>query len=87
MLFIKTKSVAITKTEPMITGKSKLLRASTISLPSPFQPNIYSTNTAPASIDANQPDKAVTTGFSEFFKACLVMIWYLFSPFAFAVRM
>ena len=63
------KVVAITMTEPMITGKSKLFNASTISLPKPFQPKIYSTKTAPANMDANQPEMAVTTGFKEFFKA------------------
>jgi hypothetical protein len=57
---------AITITDPIITGKSKLLRALTISFPNPFQPKIYSTNTAPANNDANQPETAVTTGFNEF---------------------
>ena len=66
--------VAITRTEPMITGKSKLFNASTISFPKPFQPKIYSTNTAPANIYANQPEIAVTTGLSEFFKAWVFMI-------------
>ena len=73
-MVITTKVVATTITDPMITGKSKLFNASTISLPKPFHPKIYSTKTAPANMDANQPDMAVTTGFIAFFKACLVMI-------------
>lgn len=52
---------AIIKTEPIITGKSKVFKEFTISFPNPFQPKIYSTNTAPASIDANQPEIALTT--------------------------
>ena len=67
---------AITRTEPIITGKSNVFNAFTISFPKPFHPKIYSTNTAPASIDANQPDIAVTTGFNAFLTACRVMIWY-----------
>ena len=58
-------------TVPIITGRSLLFNASTISLPMPFQPKINSTKTAPASIEANHPEIAVTTGFKEFFKACL----------------
>ncbi len=58
----------MTITEPMMTGKSKLFKASTISLPKPFQPKMYSTKTAPANIEANQPEMAVTTGFSEFLR-------------------
>ena len=60
---------AIINTEPIITGKSKVFSAFTISFPRPFQPNTYSTNTAPANMDANQPDIAVTTGFKAFFTA------------------
>ena len=37
--------------------------------PKPFQAKIYSTNTAPANRDANQPEMAVTTGLSAFFIA------------------
>ena len=36
---------------------------------------IYSTKTAPASIDANQPDIAVTTGFKAFFIEWFFIIW------------
>lgn len=39
--------VAIINTDPIIIGKSSVLRASTISFPNPFHPKIYSTNTAP----------------------------------------
>ena len=60
---------AIINTDPMITGKSNVFKALTISLPSPFQPKTYSTNTAPAKSDANQPDMAVTTGFNAFLMA------------------
>lgn len=62
-------TMAITKTEPIITGKSKVFNALTISFPKPFHPKMYSTKTAPANIDANQPDIAVTTGFKAFFTA------------------
>ena len=58
--------VEIVRTDPIKTGTSSLFKASTISFPSLFQPKIYSTKTDPASILANQPDKAVTTGFNEF---------------------
>ena len=51
----------------------------------PFQPKINSTKTAPASMEANQPEIAVTTGFKEFFKACLKITAVLESPFALAV--
>ena len=40
----------------MMTGKSKVLSEFTISFPSPFQLNMYSTKTAPANIEANQPE-------------------------------
>ena len=68
-----TKVRAIIKTAPMITGKSKVFKAFTISLPSPFHEKMYSTKTAPASNEANHPDTAVTTGFKAFFSACFVM--------------
>ena len=48
----------IVSTEPIKTGTSNLFKASTISFPKPFHPNIYSTKTEPANILANQPDKA-----------------------------
>ena len=57
----------IVSTDPIITGKSKVFNAETISFPKPFHPKIYSTNTAPANNEANQPETAVTTGFNEFF--------------------
>ena len=63
------KSMAIIKTDPIITGKSKVFNALTISFPKPFQPKIYSTKTAPANMDANQPEIAVTTGFNAFLTA------------------
>ena len=67
--------VAITNTLPIIMGKSKVFNAFTISFPRPFQLKIYSTKTAPANNEANQPETAVTTGFNAFFKACLLIIW------------
>ena len=51
----------------MTTGKSYLSKASTITTPIPFQSKMYSTNTAPASRPASQPEMAVTTGFRAFF--------------------
>ena len=69
----------------MTTGKSILFKASTISFPKPFHAKTYSTNTAPASNDANHPETAVITGFNEFHNACLKTTTNLFSPFAFAV--
>ena len=68
-ILINMKIIAIVNTEPINTGTSKLFNESTISFPRPFHPKIYSTNTEPASILANQPDNAVTTGFNEFFIA------------------
>ena len=68
-MFITINKVAITKTLPIIIGKSKVFKAFTISFPKPFQLKIYSTKTAPANIEANQPETAVTTGFNAFFKA------------------
>ena len=46
-------------------------RASTISLPKPFQPKIYSTNIAPDKREASHPETAVITGFNAFFNPCL----------------
>mgnify|MGYP000038266809 CR=1 FL=1 len=48
--------------------------------------NIYSTKTAPANIDANQPEIAVTTGFIAFFNACFLIILNSLIPFDLAVR-
>jgi hypothetical protein len=39
---------------------------STISFPNPFQPKYIQQKTAPASMEANHPEIAVTTGFKEF---------------------
>ncbi len=58
--------VATTNTLPIITGKSSVFNEFTSSFPNPFQLKIYSTKTAPANIDANHPEIAVTTGFKEF---------------------
>ena len=60
------KIKAIVKTAPINTGTSKVFNESTISFPRPFHPKIYSTNTEPANILANQPERAVITGLSEF---------------------
>ena len=68
---MNTKIEAINSTEPITTGKSILLSESTISFPIPFHPKIYSTKTAPAKSEANQPETAVTTGFRAFLSACL----------------
>ena len=81
-----TKIDAINSTEPITTGKSILFKASTISFPIPFQAKMYSTKTAPAKREANQPETAVTTGFKALRKACLKITVNLFNPFAVAVR-
>ena len=60
-------------------------KESTISFPMPFHAKIYSTNTAPAKSDANQPETTVTTGFNAFRNACLKTTTDLFKPFAVAV--
>ena len=57
-----------TVTAPIITGMSRLFNELTISLPKPFHPKIYSTNTEPANKLANHPETAVTTGLRELFK-------------------
>ena len=68
-IFIMINNVAITKTLPIIIGKSRVFNAFTISFPRPFQLKIYSTNTAQANMEANHPETAVITGFNAFFKA------------------
>jgi len=73
-ILIITKNADITITAPITIGKSSFCKALISSLPIPSQPKIRSTNTAPASNDANQPETAVITGFSAFFKACLKII-------------
>ena len=73
IILMMINKVAITKTLPIIMGKSSVFNALTISFQSPFQLKIYSTNTAPANIEANQPDTAVITGFNAFFNAWFFM--------------
>jgi len=73
-------------TDPITTGMSSVFNAVTISFPIPRHPKIYSTNTAPASIDANHPETAVITGFNEFFNACRYTIDKGDKPLALAVR-
>ena len=68
-MFMIINKVAITNTLPIIIGKSRVFNAFTISFPSPFQLKMYSTKTAPANIEANQPETAVITGFNAFFNA------------------
>ena len=80
-----TKIVAIIKTDPIITGKSKVFNAFTISFPRPFQPKTYSTKTAPANNDAHQPEIAVTTGLIAFFRACFKSTCFALNPLASAV--
>jgi len=58
--------IEMVRTDPIKTGTSNLFKASTISLPKPFHPKMYSTKTEPANILANHPDNAVMTGFKEF---------------------
>ena len=76
------KIIEIVKTDPIKTGTSNLFKASTISFPSPFHPKIYSTKTDPANMLANHPDKAVTTGLSEFFIAWFLITSNFDRPFA-----
>ena len=73
-IFIIMKINAMTKTAPIITGKSRRFKAFTISFPIQFQPKINSTKTAPARREANQPDITVTTGFKAFFRAWFLII-------------
>lgn len=63
---MNTKQAEIVRTIPITRGISRKFNAETISLPIPFQPNIYSTKTAPANIDASHPEADVITGFNEF---------------------
>ncbi len=46
---------------------------STNNLPIPFQPNMYSTKTAPDNIEANQPEAVVKTEVKEFLKAWTII--------------
>ena len=68
-----------------MTGTSNKFKEFTISLPKPFHPNMYSTNTDPANKLANQPDRAVTTGFNEFFLQWLMITFDFDKPFEYAV--
>jgi hypothetical protein len=66
-MLITTNVVEITSTEPMITGKSRLFNASTISfLIHSSQKYIQQNSTCKH--EANHPEIAVTTGFKEFLK-------------------
>ena len=69
-ILMSMNKVAITNTLPIIIGRSRVFNAFTISFPSPFQLKIYSIKTAPANMEANHPEIAVTTGFSAFLRAC-----------------
>ena len=80
--FTRTKNAAVNKTLPITTGKSSFSSASTVTLPMPFHPKIYSTKKAPASNSANHPVIAVITGFNAFRKACLNITAFLLRPFA-----
>jgi hypothetical protein len=66
-MLITTNVVEITSTEPMITG-SPDYSTLPLFLPNPFQPKNIFNKTAPASMEANHPEIAVTTGFKEFLK-------------------
>ena len=80
-----TKSAAMTSTQPIVMGKSRVFNASTNNLPMPFQPKIISTNTAPASSEANHPLMVVIMGFDATGKRCLKKTVRSRSPFARAV--
>ena len=68
----------------MAKGISTFSNELTNNFPIPFQPKIYSTKTAPESIEANQPDVVVNTGIKEFLKACFTTTLYSLRPFALA---
>ena len=59
------KERLMTVTAPIITGTSRLFNELTISLPKPFHPKIYSTNTEPANKLANHPERAVTVSYTH----------------------
>jgi hypothetical protein len=61
-MLITTNVVEITSTEPMITGSPDY---STLLFLIHSSQNIFN-KTAPASMEANHPEIAVTTGFKEF---------------------
>ena len=82
-MMIKKNETVIT--DPMSTGISRKLSAFTISFPIPFHPKIYSTNTAPANILENQPERAVITGLSAFFNICFKIMVDVDNPLARAV--
>jgi hypothetical protein len=56
---------AVNKTAPITTGKSNLLSASTVILPMPFHPKIYSMKNDPANNSANQPEIHFPIGVSS----------------------
>lgn len=85
VIFIIINIIAIINKQPISTGKSYFSRLCTTRYPIPFQSKTYSTNTEPASKEANQLLADVTTGFREFFRMCLKNILFFESPFAFAV--
>jgi hypothetical protein len=64
-MLITTNVVEITSTEPMITGSPDYSTLHTISFLI-HSSQKYIQQTAPASMKANHPEIAVTTGFKEF---------------------
>ena len=64
-----TKITEITMVMPITTGRSSFFKALTKTEPIPSQLKISSTNTAPASKEANHPEIAVITGFMAFLSA------------------
>ena len=81
-----TKTAAMTKTHPIVTGKSRVFNASTNSFPIPFQPKIISTKTAPASKDANHQLTVVIIGLLATGKICRNKTLLSGTPLALAVR-
>ena len=80
-----TNKAAMTSTQPMVMGKSRVFNASTNNLPMPFQPKIISTKTAPARSDANHPLMVVMIGLDATGKRCLKNTVRSRNPFARAV--
>ena len=80
-----TKITEITMVMPITTGRSSFFKALTKTEPIPSQLKISSTNTAPASNEANHPEIAVITGFMAFLSACFHNIENGLNPFALAV--
>ena len=86
-MLISIKRLDNVRTIPIMTGVSRVLSAVTISFPTPFQPKIYSTKTAPASKDANHPEITVITGLSAFLIPCLKTTLKVDNPLEYAVLM